>query len=219
MSDCFSQTDVTKSFGDKYDFSEFLATNKDVGLDGVFDETYHRIQFAFIKIEKSLENKLIYKITGADRLKGVVTQFVGTIQITKITKNEGNLYFPTKPSDDKMIDFEAIYEFRENKESKGSGIFKGALSFSLTLEKNKFLDNMSDYMGDGFSNFIYYGTWTSYLTGKTKKCILGEGRLPDTGDFDQGDGMVIVNDKYKQNGWATDKDFRLLDNPKHWWTK
>lgn len=148
-----------------------------------------------------------------------MTPFIGVIKIKKIIKNEGNLYFPTKPSDDKLIKFEATYEFRENKESKGSGAFKGSLSFNLTLEKNKFLDNMSDYMGDGFSNFIYYGTWTSYLTGKTKKCILGEGRLPDTEDFDGGVAMRIVNQKYINNGWATDSNYNLLDNPKYWWKK
>ncbi len=219
FSTCLSQTNVTQNFGNNYDFSEFLATNKDFGLDGVFDETYHRIQFAFLKIEKSKENNLVYKIKGADRLKGVVTDFDGEIKFTKIIKHEGNRIFPEKISDDKWIEFEATYEFREAKESKGSGIFKGNLSFDLTHDKKRFLDNMEEYQGDGFSNFTYYGTWTSYLNGKTKKCILGQGRLPDTGDFDQGDGVVIVNNKYKQNGWETDKNFRLLDNPKHLWAK
>jgi hypothetical protein len=217
--DCLSQTDVTKSFGDKYDFSEFLWTDKEYGIDGVYDETFHRIQFAFTKIEKSADNKLIYKVEGADRLKGIVTRFAGEIKFVKIIKHEGNIYHPTKPSDDKWITFETTFEFRENKESKGSGIFRGTFSFDLTFEKGKFIDNLWDYEGDGFSNFIYKGTWTSYLNGKTKKYVLGQGRLPDTGDFDSGVAMRVVNKKYEKNGWATDKDYNLIDNPKHWWKK
>jgi hypothetical protein len=216
--ECASQTDVTKSFADKFDFSKFLATNKEYGFDGVYGDTYQRIQFAFTKILKSSGDKLVYNITGADRLKKNVTRFNGEIRLTTIIKHEGSFYNPEKPGKDKWIEFKGEFEFREDTNAKGSGIFKGILSFALTLQDNKFIDDMAEYQGDGFSNFIYQGQWTSYLTGKTKKCIWGQGGLPNTGDFNQGDGSLSVNEKYKKNGWEMDDmNLKLLDNPKYWW--
>jgi hypothetical protein len=216
---CFSQTNVTKEFGSKYDFSKFLFTDADYGVDGVYDDTFHRIQFAFTKVEKSASDQLLYKVEGADRLKGLITRFNGEIRIIEIIRHEGNIYHPDKTSEDKWIVFKATFELREDKQTKGSGVFKGTLSFGLTFKREKFIDNLWEYEGDGFSNFIYNGSWTSYLTGKSKKCIWGQGKLPDTGDFDSGVGMRVINKKYQNNGWATDKQLNLIDNPKRWWSK
>ncbi len=56
---------------------------------------------------------------------------------------------------------------------------------------------------DGYWNRTFIGTWTEYGTAVTKKCIWGDYRLPFTFDFDRGDGEMMVNDKYKMNGWQT----------------
>ena len=89
----------------------------------------------------------------------------------------------------------------------------------MTLnEDNQLLDNMGEYMGDGFENFTYEGTWQNHNMGRIKQCTWGQGRLPNTEDFDVGAGGLFVNDKYRKNGWEMDKDnMNYLDNPKKWW--
>jgi len=201
----------------EFNLTEFLRTFPDYGTDGVFDSMYQRIQFHFETIERSRLDNCIYSISGFNRLKGLVTPFEGTITIEEIIKNEGNIYERGTPSEDKLIEFMGTFIFREKNTFKGSGVFQGNVYFKLTLDKGKLLDNMGEYMGDGFSNFIYQGTWSSYTTGKIKKCIWGQGRLPDTGDFDGGVGDRFVNDKYKMNGWEMNKDWEYVDNPKEWW--
>jgi hypothetical protein len=210
---------VTTDFCSEYDLTKFLRTYEDYGTDGVFDTIYQRIQFHFETIKKDEAENCKYLIYGADRLRGLVTPFNGKISINKVVKNAGDLYNPEIPSDEKMIDFYGNFEFREDEKVSGSGVFKGDISFSLTLNKeNELIDDMGDYMGDGFSNFTYEGTWTNYKTGKIKKCVWGQGRLPNTGDFDGGAGEVIADEKYRQNGWERDNNFALIDNPKNWWT-
>jgi len=199
-----------------YDLVEFLNTYKDYGTDGVFDTMFHRIQFHFANIKRNENDNCTYTVSGFDRLKGLVTPFNGEIKIERIVKNQGNLYQPETPSDDRLIEFNGTFILREDKEIKGSGIFKGTVYFMLTLNKeNKLVDNMGEYMGDGFSNFIYEGTWTSYTTGKIKKCIWGQGRLPNTADFDIGAGELVVNEKYLKNGWEQNDKWESEE----WWLK
>lgn len=212
-----SQESETTNQCSEFTLTEFLKTFPDYGTDGVFDTMYQRIQFHFDTIQRSQVDHCIYFISGFDRLKGLVTPFNGTITIKEITKNVGNIYERETPSDDKLIEFSGSFIFRENKGVRGSGFFQGNVHFKLTLNNGKLLDDMGEYMGDGFSNFIYQGTWTNYTSGTIKKCIWGQGRLPDTGDFDQGVGDRFVNDKYKKNGWEMNKDWEYLDNPKEWW--
>jgi len=202
----------------EFDVTGFLKTYEHFGTDGVFDTMYQRIQFHFESIKRSEANKCTYLISGFDRLKGLVTPFEGEIRIHRINKNKGNIYDRETPSEDRLVEFGAVYQFREDKNVRGSGTFSGNLYFNLTLNKDyELIDDMAEYMGDGFSNFIYEGTWTSYATGQSKKCIWGEGRLPSTTDFDVGAGERFVNDKYIKNGWELNKDWQLVDNPKEWW--
>jgi hypothetical protein len=201
-----------------FELSEFLKTEPDYGTNGVFDTMYQRIQFHFESIERDKINSCIYHINGADRLKSLVTTFSGEVKIEKIVKNVGNIYDPKVPSDDKLVEFNGTFEFREDEKTRGSGVFSGTLYFKLSQNKeNKLVDDMGEYMGDGFYNFTYEGTWTSYKTGRMKKFIWGQGRFPNTGDFDIGDGEMMVNEKYLKNGWQHDDNWRLIDNPKNWW--
>jgi hypothetical protein len=201
----------------KYNVTEFLRTYKDYGTDGVFDVMYQRIQFHFASIKRKEGNSCIYIITGFDRLKGLVTPFQGEISIGSIYKNKGNFYESDIPGDDKLIEFSASFIFKEDGSVKGSGVFQGKLYFSVHLNKQGQLsDDLGEYMGDGFYNFVYDGNWTSYKTGKVKRCIWGQGRLFGTGDWDVGDGDRVVNEKYRQYGWEY-KDGQLVDNPKEWW--
>jgi hypothetical protein len=202
----------------EFALEDFLKTNGDHGTDGVFDTMYQRIQFHFESIQRDKMDGCVYHISGYDRLKGLVTPFNGQVKIEKIKKNVGNIYEPEKPSDDKLVEFTGAFQFREDNKAKGSGVFAGTVYFMLTLNKeNKLVDDLGEYMGDGFYNFIYDGSWTSYKSGKVKKCVWGEGRLPNTGDFDIGDGDIVVNEKYLKNGWEHDENWRLIDNPMKWW--
>ena len=199
-----------------YDLTEFLRTNEDFGVNGVFDTMYQRIQIHFEKIVMDSGEKCTYYIQGADRLKGVVTQFSGELKIDKIIEEAGRL-----PTSNKEIGFRGSYSFSEDRNVEGSGVFKGKFSADLSLNnKNKLIDDLALTYGDGFSNFTFDGTWKSYKTGRTKKCTWGQGRLPNTGDVDQGDGSPVVNEKYLKNGWewrkgSSKEDY--VDNPKFWW--
>lgn len=203
----------------KYDLTEFLYTDENFGTDGVFDTIYQRIQIHFERITRDSTDACIYHIIGADRLKGLVTPFEGRIQIDNIIENVGNIYERNVPSSDRLIEFYASYKFTESVSKAGSGIFEGRLTIYMTMnEDNKLLDNMGEYMGDGFENFTYEGTWQNHNMGRIKQCTWGQGRLPNTKDFDVGAGGLFVNDKYRKNGWEMDENnMNYLDNPKKWW--
>ncbi len=62
---------------------------------------------------------------------------------------------------------------------------------------------MSSDVADGYNNRTYVGTWTNFKGSAQKKCIWGDYRLPYTFDFDCGDGEMIINEKYKKNGWES----------------
>jgi hypothetical protein len=203
----------------KYDLTEFLNTEEEFGTDGVFDTMFQRIQIHFETIARDSIDGCVYHILGADRLKGLATPFKGEIKIFQIVEHVGNLYEPEVPSDDRLINFYGSYKFEEQSSVAGAGIFEGRLTIYMTLNSdNRLVDDIGEYMGDSFTNFTYQGTWTSYKTGQTKTCTWGQGRLPDTGDFDVGAGALFVNDKYKKNGWQKDENnIEYLDNPKNWW--
>lgn len=200
-----------------HNLSPFLKTDPAFGTDGVFDTTYHRIQFHFSKVERNPEDSCSYLISGANRLKGLVTTFNGVITIKRIIVHPGNIYQPEKPSEDQLVDYFGTYYLAEEKNLNGSGEFTGSFHCQLTLRQNLLFDDLIEYMGDGFSNFIFQGTWKSYNSQDVKKCIWGQGRLPDTNDFNQGDGDRVVNNKYQHNGWDSDDSGNFLDNPKEWW--
>ncbi len=111
-----------------------------------------------------------------------------------------------------------------------SGTIKGTLTSNFYLDKTGSLRyDAIVFAGDGFSNNECIATWTSYKTGKSRKCHWGDFRIPESGDLDVGVGEFIISDKFIRNGWenymlawsgdpdnAAVQQARKLENDK-WW--
>lgn len=230
---------ITSKFCKDYDLSKLLATegnprnSPQTGVDGVFDTGYWRIQIHFEKIVRDKNTPNIYHVIGASRLKGLITPFKGDITITTVTQYDRQLYWVMdtnagKSGDNpkydekatRYTDIDAAYIFYEDSSRKFTGLFSGKLSFGLHQSKNgDLLDDLGDYEGDSFNNFIYNGTWISYTTHQRKLCIWGEGKLPVPNDVSVGVSEFIIAERYQNHGWQRDKNFELADTLQYWWRK
>ena len=92
--------------------------------------------------------------------------------------------------------------FYEDSSQASSGIIKGTLTSSFCInKKGELYYDAIMFAGDGFSNNECIAIWTSYKTGKSKKCNWGDFRIPDCGDLDIGAGEFSVSNKYVKYGW------------------
>ena len=92
--------------------------------------------------------------------------------------------------------------FYEDSTQASSGVIKGTLTTDFTIDnKGKLQYDALMLFADGYYNNQCKATWTSYKTGKSKKCNWGDFRIPDSKELDSGAGDVSINEKYIQNGW------------------
>ncbi len=181
----------------KYSLDYNIFKTGDNFQNGIIGENYKRIK-VYIKYSKRIEN-LDFLLVGKSNVLGNINSFEGKMKILSIfeCKNDcdyegqGTLY--------------GEYELKEFANEKHSGIFKGTFECEIRINHKKRVIEFSDAFesADGYSNRTYVGTWKSYKTGKSKKCIWGDYRLPFTFDFDQGDGEMMINKKYINNGWKS----------------
>ncbi|MEM6805648.1 MAG: hypothetical protein AAF696_29895, partial [Bacteroidota bacterium] len=95
------------------------------------------------------------------------------------------------------------YEFYEAPNQRGTGILKGKLRINFYLDENDQIKyNGLKFFADGFSNNQFEGTWTSYTSGKSKKCNWGDYRIPDSQKLDTGVGEFSPAEKYATYGWS-----------------
>ena len=176
--------------GDKIPFPEPL---------GYIGDNYQRFYIHFITVLKSQENPYQYKVYGKTKVKDNICDFNGTITVKKAM-----LY---KVSDDPgykqgSVICEVI--FYEDSTHASSGVIKGTLTSNFYLDKTgKLHYDALMLVADGYYNNQSKTTWTSYKTGKRKKCNWGDFRMPDSKDLDSGAGDVSINKKYIKNGWET----------------
>lgn len=172
---------------------------------GYIDDNYQRFYIHYITITKSKDNPYQYKVFGKTKVKDNICSFNGTITVRKAM-----LY---KESDDPRYKQGSVIcdvVFYEDSTQFSSGVIKGTLTSEFYLDKKGKLHYDALVFGaDGFSNNECRATWTSYKTGKSKKCNWGDFRIPDSGDFDIGAGEFSVADKYVKNGW---ENYRLAWN-------
>jgi hypothetical protein len=166
----------------------------DFSQNGIIGLNYQRIQIHISKVMKDSLDPFVYLVQGKSRVKQNICEFKGQIKIIKA--------FSTSANSDSGTLY-ASYIFQEDSNQTHSGLFNGILESSFYIEgKNLYLDE-SDDISDGYFNNTFVGTWTEYKSGKKKKCIWGDDRLPFTFDFDMGAGEIIVNEKYVKNGWES----------------
>ena len=169
---------------------------------GYIDTNYQRFQIHFTSIVKSKFNPYEYKILGKTKVKDNICSFTGTITVIAADFDTSRLMkeigFPTY-KEGYITGHIQIYE---DKNQSFSGFINGQLSTDCYIyNKGKINYNALMLVADGFFNNQFEGEWTSYKTGKTKKCNWGDCRIPDSKYLDGGTGEFYPEEKYIDNGW------------------
>ncbi len=190
--------------------SKFQIENDTTTVDrtepiGYIGENYQRFHIHFISVIQTPNNKLQYLIYGKTKVKENICSFQGTLTIKKSrTYDEGDV--PTL----KQGYIQGQYEFFEDPDQKETGILKGIFQTDFYIdEQGKLKYDALMFIADGFDNNQFEGTWTSYNTGKSKKCNWGDYRIPECNwlnGCDTGAGEFSINEKYLKNGW---ENYRL----------
>ncbi|MCU7550128.1 hypothetical protein OCK74_13475 [Chitinophagaceae bacterium LB-8] len=179
--------------GDKIPFPEPL---------GFIGEEFHRFYIHYTSVTKSKDTPYLYYITGKTRVKNNICNFTGEILVQKaVTYKE-----PVIPEykQYKSGSVTCLVTFYEDSTQSSSGIIKGKLTSDFYLDKKGRLHYDALMFGsDGFSNNGSEATWTSYKTGKSKKCNWGDFRIPGSEKLDIGVGEFSVAGEYVRNGWET----------------
>lgn len=192
---------------------------------GFIGDNYQRFYIHYTSINKNPENPFEYIVIGKTKVKNYVCSFKGTITVTDMYLfNEDEI-----PGLRQGEVISTIY-FQEDAAEAGSGFFSGRIvsNFYLDQQNNLYYDAIQ-LGADKYKNNTCEARWTSYKTGKSKICNWGDFGmpLPKDSDFDIGDGEIIINRKYLNNGWISFSELNSVDEKKsriakknedvHWW--
>ncbi|WP_320052454.1 hypothetical protein [uncultured Acetobacteroides sp.] len=208
---CAQQPKTTNFIAEltKYDISHLWTLNKfQVENDttiverkeplGYIGDNYQRFYIHFCSAIQNPKNKLEYFICGKTRVRNNICNFQGKLIIkeAKIYKTED--YFPELTQGSVL----GTYEFFEDAKQKGTGILSGTFSTDFYLdEKGQLKYNALLFVADTFSNNLFEGIWSNYMSKETKKCNWGDYRIPDSNELDGGTCEFMVKSKYATNGW------------------
>jgi hypothetical protein len=182
---------------------------------GYIDPNYQRFQIHMTSISKSKSDPYVYHITGKTKVKENICSFKGTITVVAADYDSSSLMSDIGFPQYKQGLIIGQVQIEEDKTQVGSGVIKVKISTDVYFDsKDRIHYSALMLIADGFSNNQVEGSWTSYKTGKTKRCNWGDFRIPDSRDLDFGDGEFSVNPKYRQNGWA---DYNYGNNEVEWW--
>lgn len=166
---------------------------------GFIGEDYQRFFIHFVSVIQNPKNPLEYFAYGKSKVKNNICSFQGLITITKAQIYEKG-------------DFPAFkqgfvigkYEFYENPNQKGTGIFNGVFKSNFYIDgEGKLKYDALMAVADGFNNNQFEGTWTNYRLTDTKNCNWGDFRIPDSQKLDCGTGEFMPSDEYLKNGWES----------------
>lgn len=172
--------------------------------DGVIGKDYQRIRIKFLKITKDGKDPLCYHVSGKSKVKTNINAFEGSLHIIHIytdTLDDGSPFT--------FGNITASYEFSEDSTELHSGVFKGICESRFLIDSSVVKPGVKIKVQttEDYTNNTFVGTWKPYKTGKEKKCIWGDGLLPYVFDFDLGTEDLLVNPRYKNNGWQNFGDF------------
>ena len=169
--------------GKKDNFLGFIGVNR------------KRLRITFTSIKKSEENKDVYEVEGFSTVMNKNKRtFKGTFSLQ-------SHYKFTEPADDdpplpKKGEVEGFstfsYELAEDENLTATGVFKGKMIVMWFKKVNVAPVYYIPFHDDGERNYQFFGTWTSYKTKKTSVASWGEYRIPCSGDFDLGDGDLVL---------------------------
>jgi hypothetical protein len=192
----------------KYDVSDLLTSDsfetdydtidvKKMEPIGYIGESFQRLYIHFISAIQNPNNKLEYFIYGKSKVKENICTFQGTITIT-----ESKLYEEKENPNFKQGIAKGQYEFFEDPDQKGTGIFKGNFQTDFFINEDGELKYDALFFGaDGYQNNQFEGTWSSYSSEKSKQCNWGDYRIPESDDLDIGAGEFSPSEEYVKYGW------------------
>ena len=173
-------------------------TYKRAEILGFIGDEYQRFFIHFVSVIQNSTIPYEYLVYGKTKVKETIRSFQGTITIreSRISTSDD---IPTYKQGFAVCDV-ILYE---DKKHSSTGFIKGKLKSKFVIDnKGHFRYDGLMFVGDGFSNNQFVGSWTSYKTNAIKKCHWGEYRIPYSGDLDIGAGEFSVDDKYLKYGWA-----------------
>jgi len=194
----FDETDTLSiNLFNKYDFSHIWLDNRSCYL-GYIGDDYQRLHIKFTKVKK--QSPLKYAVKGITRVKNNICNFEGEINIIRIrgiVDFSNDMVTPSDTNGSGTV--LAKFTFKEDKKQNGTGIFLGELISYWYIDKNRKL--CYDPGEKDLFNNQYFGKWTSYKTGKEKKCAWGQGWPPCSNELNISSSDFFVDPKYRQNGW------------------
>lgn len=217
IEESLSRTDggkVELSEFDKMDFSGVWLKHQNAVI-GYVGAGYQRLQIRLISVIKNRYAENEYFVYGKSKVRKNVCDFQGkfiVVHVREFDRYQRDVLYKEAL---KRGDLEAIerlkkirgfvlaeYHLFENREQKGSGLFKGVVKSYFYIENGElFFDDLDMEIEDGYSNNQFLGIWKSYETGEERPCNWGAFRIPDAGDLDVGVGEFSPNFKYIKKGW------------------
>jgi hypothetical protein len=164
---------------------------------GFIGENFQRFFIHYTSVTKSIDTPYLYYVTGKTRVKNSICSFKGQIYIQKAVINNDPDFKQFK-----VGDVTCLVTLYEDSTQYGSGVIKGELISGFYIDKKgKIYYDALFFGGDGFANNCCTAIWTSYKTGKSKKCNWGDYRIPESKGLDIGAGEFHVAEQYIKNGW------------------
>jgi len=191
--------------------------------NGIIGSDYQRIQMYISEVSQSKDNPAVYFIKGKSKVKNNICDFSGEIELLKLYRYE---MADTEVSN--CVYLVGKYILYEDSTQKYSGFYKGTTSCAAYIDTAHRKIKLDDTSGSvWYNNRNFVGTWTSYATNASKKCIWGDFVLPYTADLFCGDGDMKIRDKYVKNGWESFNDgSEYIENAKgklelkdKWWLR
>lgn len=201
----FAQKKDTRDFYSeikKLDVTEFiLVSNTSIGFLGA---DYQRFYIHFTSVQKDGKNPFQYLVKGKTKVKENICTFSGIITLKKAVTFKVD-QDDEIPQDVRAGKFTASVVLQEDKSQYGSGEITGTLTKGFVLKAGKMMDDNMLYYGDmPYEGNYFDGNWTSYSSGKSKRCMWhnGGGWTAQQDLFRLGDdGDVYINLQYLKNGW------------------
>jgi hypothetical protein len=189
---------------------------KQSSFNGILGDNYARIEI-YINPQVERTDTLTFKVTGKSKVKKNICDFTGEIRVEHIYNIWERADDPDCPDYYLMV---CNYIFKEDETQYGTGFFNGTYGVYCHIDEDnkKVCLDIDLGGGDGYNQRNYVGTWQSYKTNATKRCIWGEYSLPYTFDFDIGDGEMRINPKYNSPEWEQwQSEFFNPEEKISWW--
>jgi hypothetical protein len=164
---------------------------------GFIGKDYWRFHIHFISMIQNHFNPYEYFVYGKTKVKDIICPFQGIL-----TLKAAEIFI--EQDIDSIKEGYVVYDVQlfEDKKQNSTGYINGSLTSNFLIGSNNNIEyDAIMLVGDGFSNNKFIGNWTSYKTGKSKKCNWGDYRIPESSNLDVGVGGFMVDSKYKDNGW------------------